>query len=312
MTPVARIEQSSRRWGGRWTLFPRLGSRCITLFIYLAESPIVPLRYYECRVANEMTNESTTIDVPSDMRPEQIWKSLSDAVEHWGDHQHVAELRRLGEMGYSEETELAHVLRCQTKQDRLLDPFCNLIDRLREDLLDKLRAGSLVSTGFNPANQSDVPRRQIHFDLWRTLKPDFSDNSAQGGGLHIFDILVTTSEQAPELVFDQPRLVLSDNMKSVRYDSSSEIKLQPRTYQLLHLLASRAIARNPIVSANEIYRTIFAEGTSSNAVRDLVRELRRMLKPLDAATLGARMLIETRNQQGYLLRLTADQVSIEA
>ncbi len=241
----------------------------------------------------------------------RIYTTLSDAAIYWGKPSLVKKLKLLSRLGYSEMTALGHVLGRETPRDRLEDPYCHTVDLLRNELLGKLRAEELVAVGYSSTSQSDVPRRHIHCGLWLTLKADFTNNSAQGGGFDLFGILVTTPGQPPVVASAKPIFVLSNTTKSVRYETFV-IELQPRTYQLLQLLAARAIARDPIVSPDKIYKTIFAKETSPNAVRDLVRELRRMLKPLDTVVPGVGKIVETRNQQGYLLRLTADQVAIEA
>ena len=159
-----------------------------------------------------------TTDILRDVKPDQIWKTLSDAAEHWGKRRQVARLKRLRKLGYNEETELGHVLGRQTKQDRLLDPYCNLVDCLRNALLDRLRAGTLVAEGFHTGDRPDIPRCRIDCGHWRVLQPNFSGNSACGGSLALFDILVTTPETHTPSTSLVPKLILilSDNAKTAR------------------------------------------------------------------------------------------------
>ena len=251
-----------------------------------------------------------TTDILRDVKPDQIWKTLSDAAEHWGKRRQVAGLKRLRKMGYNEETELGHVLGRQTKQDRLLDPYCNLVDRLRNALLDKLRAETLVAVGYHTGDRPDIPRCRIDSGHWRVLEPNFSENSARGGSLELFDILVTTPEQTSPSTSIVPTLTLSDNAKTAR-TNHGQTKLAPVQYKLLEFLVQRVQAGKPLVSQKEVLAFLYSADASPDNVRSQVFKLREKLRPLCGENSGDQTLIETRPGLGYALRLSPDQVRIE-
>lgn len=76
------------------------------------------------------------------------------------------------------------------------------ISELAASLLTRLRAGELISDGYDSRSPLDGPRRSIVADRWAALTPRFSDGSASGLGLHItgirvFDNARKTSSREP-------------------------------------------------------------------------------------------------------------------
>ena len=101
------------------------------------------------------------------------------------------------------------------------------------------------------------------------------------------------------------RLVLYVAQKRIVFDGR-EASLQPRRFQLLHLLARRLRDDQPLVPAAEILTEMFGNTTEDSRARKLMGELRSDLR----TQLKADDLIETRSGVGYCIALSAGEVSI--
>lgn len=108
-------------------------------------------------------------------------QTLAKALMVWGDPAAVAEMTRLAKEGY--DSHLLTVGRPETESDRNALRYRGLREELQTALVEKLREGSLVATGYDSRASLDAPRTTIPADRWRVLAPSFGDSSAADGGL---------------------------------------------------------------------------------------------------------------------------------
>ena len=146
----------------------------------------------------------TASSEPAHGKQDRIYHTVADAALHWGDPKLSSELCRLSELRHNDQT-LAAILGTETPADRRANRYCRILDDLRCDLIEKLCSETLVAIAFTGVSSPSAERERIHPGRWRTLVPDFDDNSATGGGLNLFDILVTTPlDPAPSVPIADP------------------------------------------------------------------------------------------------------------
>lgn len=73
-----------------------------------------------------------------------------------------------------------------------------VMDSLEEDLLDRLLAGDLLARGFNSAAPLDGQRQLIAPERWRDLILDIKESSAEGPGLAVTQILISSRLVKPK------------------------------------------------------------------------------------------------------------------
>jgi hypothetical protein len=78
----------------------------------------------------------------------------------------------------------------ESEYSRQVNRYQELRERLRAELLDKLRRGELTATGYDTRAAIDAQRVVIPRDRWRTLEPDFEQSAARAGHLAVVGILV--------------------------------------------------------------------------------------------------------------------------
>ncbi len=251
------------------------------------------------------------------------------AIERWCDPVLVEKLHRLREAGHDGMT-FGAILGTERPEDRLEDPFCRVLDKLREQLHHKLCDGLLIGSGYVSGDPPGSPRSDVQPNRWSVLKLDFDNWSAEGTGITLNDLRIREPGPAPELLLSSPsdppaetaeandrKVISADEFVRQRLtldtaNLAAELdgrvfKLPSRPFQLLRLLAQRLHEGSPIVSAAEIHKAMFSEQTSHSRARGLVGELRPYLR----ATPASPDLIETRSNVGYALALEASEVSIK-
>ena len=144
----------------------------------------------------------TAFSEPAREKQDRVYHTVADAALHWGDPELNAELCRLSNLGYNDQT-LAAIFGTETPADRRADRYCRILDDLRCDLIEKLCTETLVAIGFTAASSPSSDRERIHPGRWRVLVPDYDNNSATGGGLNLLDILVTDASRHSAISADR-------------------------------------------------------------------------------------------------------------
>src|SRR5688500_8725593 len=86
----------------------------------------------------------------------------------------------------------------ETESERNMFKYRSLREQLERSLLEKLRTGVLIASGYDARDPLDGPRVTIPSDRWRVLKANFVETSATMPGVTITDILVWEPPAAAE------------------------------------------------------------------------------------------------------------------
>ena len=128
---------------------------------------------------------------------------------------------------------------------------------------------------------------------------------AVGGGAESFLTLDLDAMEPPS--DREPRLVLSRAQQIVRWDGQ-ELRLSPRSFKLLWLLAEAAVRGTSLVSRAEIEKCLWgklvvAKSAAADSIRDLRKQLRWAgLDPVD--------VVQVRQGRGYVLVLSPEELRL--
>lgn len=106
-----------------------------------------------------------------------------------------------------------------------------------------------------------------------------------------------------------PRLVIRKTVRSVVLDGVT-VTMAPQPFDLLVLLAARALENGTHASRRDIEDGLFPGMIHGHDVSDIVRRLRQAFAPLVGGKTGAEALIETRNRFGYRLALQPREIDL--
>jgi DNA-binding winged helix-turn-helix (wHTH) protein len=229
----------------------------------------------------------------------------------WGDPSAVAEMTRLAKEGY--DAPIFIVGRPETESDRKALRYRGLRGELKTALVEKLREGLLVATGYDSRASLAAPPATIPADRWRVLAPSFEESSAAGGGLAISGILVSSSNIAgrwKEVSVPEPRLRIVKAARRARFDGS-DLNLSPRSFNLLMILAEGVIQGAAPVEKRLLENKLLAGTFSEKAVCQAINRLKRQMKSSGVERENAQSLIENIRAVGYRLRLSASDIQVD-
>jgi hypothetical protein len=287
-----------------------------------AETTENPLRT-PCRLSPAPNRGRRNEEAPTpraDPSPMTEPQTLDGALLIWGEPAVVAEMSQLAREG----CDGPQILQLEVGSNRDVFRYRELREQLEAALVDDLRRGKLIAAGYDSRAPIDAPPVTIPADRWRVLIPDFEDSSASGGGISISRILVHEANMAtgPGAEFAKasavPTLVrLRIKRPQLRvFVDGEERPIPEQPFKLLCLLAERAIFDGGYVANREIDAHLWGKGIRQlfRPTSDVIRELRDAYA---GTTKGkdrdeARMTIEGRRNQGYRLRLSAEEIALEA
>ncbi len=188
--------------------------------------------------------------------------------------------------------------------------------------MDKLLSGELKSWGYDTSVPLGQPILNIPADLWRILKPNTEDLSAELDGRKIVGIVVAgrdealpTTENTKQLeaagpVITKVRLLINVPSRAASLDGAP-LQLTRRTFSVLLVLAEAAGSGLGPVPAAKIKQKLMSGQTSDRAVSDAMRDLREQLAPALRSQQAPTEFIQTRTGLGYILALQSEEVVIE-
>ncbi|MGE3293534.1 MAG: hypothetical protein AB7I59_03180 [Geminicoccaceae bacterium] len=106
-----------------------------------------------------------------------------------------------------------------------------------------------------------------------------------------------------------PRLVIRKTVRSVVLDGA-KVTVAPQPFELLVLLATRALENSTHASRRDIYDALFQDNVHGHDVSDIVRRLRQAFVPLVGGKGRAAALIENKNRFGYRLALQSAEIDL--
>ena len=288
-------------------------------------------------MATQSGGEEMPVAAPSADAPVSVrlgCRTLKSAPIFWGRKDLIVELRRQRRIGYNGHT-LAAVLKRETEEDRLKDPFCRVLDMLRRDLAQMLCRGHVQAYAFVEGCDPRAEQTPIYKGLWRVLKPDFDKRTAEGAGIRLYDVVVcspstehldqpvTPSEQAtvdqtnpteqpelsPEMVNEPDPFTLSVRNRTLQQGARS-VRLSQALFVLIKLLAERTAAGAGVILNQEI-NALYSPDTAPGTVRSYISNLRKELEQAGLRGADGSELIQNHHGLGYTLRLASTEVSVE-
>jgi hypothetical protein len=106
-----------------------------------------------------------------------------------------------------------------------------------------------------------------------------------------------------------PRLVIRKTVRSVVLDGAT-VKVAPQPFELLVLLAARALENRAHASRRDIDDALFQGKVHGHDLSDIVRRLRQAFVPLVGGVSRAEALIENKNRFGYRLALQPAEIDL--
>ena len=235
-------------------------------------------------------------------------QTLEDALQAWCDPSLVAEMLQLKTQGY-DGPQFVVAGRPETESERKQSRYRRLRKQLEAELLEKLRAGELVATGYDSRAAIDAPAIKIPADRWRILTANFKESSAATGNVVITGIQVLRlTAQAPAQPLSGPRLRINLTARQAQLDGI-ELNLKHLSFRLLVMLAKQAAKGAYVVSKQAIESELFATRIDE---RTVARAMWRMKQELAEAGLEPNKLEEMiQNQRGLGYRLMMEPVEIQ-
>lgn len=236
--------------------------------------------------------------------------SLEEALRAFCEPALVAEMIALDEGGYSFVGIL--IPGPPSEDDLKMHRYRWLRERLEAEALGHLRGGVWVAKGFDRRSPIDAPRKTIFADWWSVLEPNWQAGTAAGGGAEIFGIVVwkQTEGEAPSAPPGEPVLHIDKRLMRVRL-KGCDLKLSPRLFKLLLILAEAALAGAGLVEKRDLERDVLGNNTGEKALAGVVHLLRT---EIDRTCPGASLpagLVENQRSVGYRLALQPSDVRIE-
>ena len=160
---------------------------------------------------------------------------------------------------------------------------------------------TFVAPALSSAEQLQLAEKEIYLVAVR-------DAIGLGDGTAPFAIDLTKLEPSPPF---KARLVVGRSAKSVVLDGFSRT-LSDQTFELLCLLAERALTNNAFASSRDVDARIWGNSIHrvTRTARDVVRELRDALAAGAAEPGTVRALIENKRNRGWRLTLAAAEIEL--
>jgi DNA-binding response OmpR family regulator len=105
------------------------------------------------------------------------------------------------------------------------------------------------------------------------------------------------------------RLVICTAERTVEFDGQP-VHLPPQPFDLLVLLARKAVTDRGRVQRRDIEDVLFGKAAHGHDVSDIVRRLRESLAPFVGGAVKAKQLIENKSRLGYLLNLQPAEIDV--
>lgn len=236
--------------------------------------------------------------------------TLAEALLRWGDSTLVAEMTQLAKDGYDGPL-IVLVPGPASTYERNVLRYRELREQLEQALLDKLRSGSPLATGYDVRAPINAEPLTIPGDRWRVLTPNYEDSSATDAGVTITGILVheDVPATAPLASTAQLRLEIGRTTRRVRFDGT-KLRLAPRSFDLLLILAEAAASTGAPVSGHDIEAGLWGVPVDKKAVNDAVGKLKSELVKQGMDEAAVRLAIENVRAKGYRLTLAPDEIHI--
>jgi hypothetical protein len=200
-------------------------------------------------------------------------------------------------------------------------PYVRTLDMLRAEIVDRLKSGELVATGFEDGTPADAAPKVIRADRWHVLQLDFDTSSATGTGLRLTNIRVSVAASTQNATADDvgssgPRatdvaFVIRRGAREVSF-GPRKVAISDRPFRLLMLLAEAATGDRGAVSRQEIEKHVWGNAVvSTKACADAIRDLRLKLAKVLPRSLAVQSVIASRQPAAYVLDLDPRQIQID-
>jgi hypothetical protein len=235
-------------------------------------------------------------------------RSLEDALQSWCEPSLVAEMLQLKTQGYG-GPQLLFPDGPETESERKQFRYLYLRKQLEAELLEKLKAGELIATGYDSGAPIDAPPNTIPADRWRTLTANYKESSATMGNVVITGIQVlrpTAQAPAPQ---PRPGLRIDVRARQAQLDGT-DLNLTARSFKLLVMLARQASKGAHIVPKQTIERELFAAPTDERAVARAAWRMRQELVSAGLERHRVEELIQNQRALGYRLMMDPPEIQI--
>jgi hypothetical protein len=196
-----------------------------------------------------------------------------------------------------------------TKSERKQSRYRHLRHQLEGELMEKLRTGELVATGYDSRAVIDAPPNTIPADRWRTLTANYKESSATMGNVVITGIQVlrpTAQAPAPQ---PRPGLRIDVRARQAQLDGT-DLNLTPRSFKLLVMLARQASKGAHVVSKPAIEAELLAAGAAQQAVAQAVWTMKQELLSAGLERSRVEELIQNQRGLGYRLVMGPPEMQI--
>lgn len=236
--------------------------------------------------------------------------SLEDALRALCEPALAAEMIALDERGYSFVGVL--IPGPPSEDESKIQRYRWLREKLEAEALGCLRAGVWVAEGFDRRSPIDAPRKTIVADWWSVLEPDWQAGTAAGGGAEIFGIVVRrrTCERTPAVSPAEPVLHIDKGSRRVRL-KGHDLKLSPRPFKLLVMLAEAASVGTALVQKRDLEERVLGNTKADKALAGVVHLLRQEIDRPSSRRCLSSGLIENHRSIGYRLALQASEIRVE-
>jgi hypothetical protein len=236
-------------------------------------------------------------------------RSLEDALQVWCEPSLVAEMLQLKTQGYG-GPQLLFPGGPETESERKQFRYWYLRKQLEAELMEKLKAGELIATGYDSLAPIDEPASTIPADRWRTLTANFKESSATTGNVVITGIQVLRpTAQVPAQPLSGPRLRIDARTRQAQLDGT-DLNLTARSFKLLVMLARQASKGAHIVPKQTIERELFAAPTDERAVARAAWRMRQEVVSAGLERHRVEELIQNQRALGYRLMMDPPEIQI--
>jgi len=235
-------------------------------------------------------------------------QTLCGAILTWGAPVAVAEMTRLEKEGW--EAPLSFVGGRETESDRQSARYRSIRVQLEVALIEDLRQGKLIASGYDSRAAIDALAVVIPPDRWRVLVPNFEDSSATANGVTIIGILIAAADPAGSQV--TVRLRLKQRQREIYLDGEKR-SIAEQPFKVLWLLAEKARIGGGYVPTREIDAQIWGDNARLilRQSRDVIRELRDALSRGRVDVDEIHALILASGKKSYRLCLAPEEIALE-
>ena len=234
-------------------------------------------------------------------------QTIEDALQTWCEPSLVAEMLQLKQQGYDGH-QLFFAGGPETESERKQARYRYLREQLEAELLEKLKAGELMATGYDERAPIDARKITIPADRWRTLTANFQESSAVTGNVVITGIqLLRSTSRAAVASRSSPRLRILVRERQAQLDGQ-DLNLTRRSFNLLVMLARQAAKTAHVVPKQTIEAELFAARPPKKAVAQAVWTMKRELVSTGLERVDE--LIRSQRAVGYRLMMDRSEIQI--